>query len=164
MYSSLIASPLNPNQKSLGDAYLKIQIDGQNHALLSMRELQEVILMPVKSITPIPLMPACVRGLINRRNKVVWVIDLAEMLGFTPVAPIIQEYNIIIVKVEKFPLAFIVQAVKAVNRFPIEAIQSPLENVSAGITPYLKGCILSNEEILMVLEGKALLNSSLWGR
>ncbi|HEY9704153.1 MAG TPA: chemotaxis protein CheW [Allocoleopsis sp.] len=162
MYQTLIASQTNQIQKSLGDAYLRIQLDGQTNALLSMAHLQEVVVIPIDSITPIPLMPSCVRGLINRRNKVLWLVDLAQMLGFNPIDPVIQEYNVVIVRLEQFPLGLIVQYVKGVNRFAQDAIQSPLENVSMGVTPYLKGCILNNDQLLIVLDVKSILNSPLW--
>jgi purine-binding chemotaxis protein CheW len=45
----------------------------------SVREILEVA-----RITPVPLMPDCVRGVMNLRGLVVPVIDLAARLGFAP--------------------------------------------------------------------------------
>ena len=67
----------------LGDAdaaaqYLTYQLDGETFAtsILGIREI-----IQYRAPTPVPSMPACVRGVINLRGAVVPVVDLQARLG-----------------------------------------------------------------------------------
>ena len=147
-----------PNQV-IGDIYVNFQVETHTPAILSMEFVQEVLIVPVTRITPMPNMPECVLGLLNRRNRVLWAIDLAQVLNLQPVDANAQQYHIIIIRVDQFSLALVVQEVKGVARFTSDCIQSP-GVVAANIIPYLDGCILQ-QETLLVMNAKAIVNSSL---
>ncbi|HEY9835861.1 MAG TPA: chemotaxis protein CheW, partial [Vampirovibrionales bacterium] len=55
----------------------------------------------------------------------------------------------------------IVQAVEGVLRLTPENIQPPLGQVSSGLVPYLRGCVLLDTEILLVLDAEAIMRSPL---
>ena len=147
-----------PNQV-IGDIYVKFQVETHTPAILSMEFVQEVLIVPVTRITPMPNMPECVLGLLNRRNRVLWAIDLAQVLNLQPVDANAQQYHIIIIRVDQFSLALVVQEVKGVTRFTSDCIQSP-GVVASNIIPYLDGCILQ-QETLLVMNAKAIVNSPL---
>lgn len=153
----LAIQPQNP--KNLGDSYLKFQFGQQTPAVLSMRQAQEVVVVPVERLTPIPNMPAYVMGLLNRRSRVLWMIDLARMLGEPGVEINVQHYNIIIISDGKASFGVIVQAVEGVVRLTQESIQPPIGQVDLSLLPYLRGCVLQEQEILLVLDAEALLHS-----
>ncbi|WP_115540460.1 chemotaxis protein CheW [Xanthomonas campestris] len=58
--------------------YLTFQLDGETFAtsILGIREI-----IQYRAPTPVPSMPACVRGVINLRGAVVPVVDLQARLG-----------------------------------------------------------------------------------
>lgn len=149
------------NKKNLGDTYLKFQFGQQTPAVLPMSRAQEVVVVPVHRLTPMPNMPAHVMGLLNRRSKVLWMIDLARMLGLPPVEINVQHYNIVIISNGSATFGLIVQVVEGVVRLTPESIQSPLGQVSSGLVPYLRGCVLQEQEILLVLDAEAIMNSPL---
>lgn len=159
MHNSLL--PLQPNQaqRNSGDAYLKIGLNSQILAVLPMQYAQEVVTVPTQSITAIPLMPACILGLLNRHNKVLWVVDLIQMLGLKPVNLNTQQYNIAIIRVGEKALGLLVQEFKGVIRLTPDSIQPPLENIGSNLSAYLQGCILQQTQILMVLNPEAIVNS-----
>ncbi|GAC1470444.1 MAG: chemotaxis protein CheW [Chamaesiphon sp.] len=159
MHSSIIASQSNQLQKNVGDTYLKLQLERQTVAILSMQYAQEVVVVPMGRITPIPRMPFCVRGLLNQRNKLLWVVDLAHLLGLEPVDANLQQYNVAIIRAGQVPLGLLVQEVKGVMRFTRDRIQSPIGNVSSGLTPYLQGCILEPMQLLLVLDAETIVSS-----
>lgn len=64
-----------------GAQYLTFQVAGGTYAM-AIAGIKEII--EFGGVTAIPLMPACVRGVINLRGSVVPVIDLASRLGFAP--------------------------------------------------------------------------------
>jgi twitching motility protein PilI len=160
--SALARLPNQPqNKKTLGDSYLKFQFGQQIPAALSMSRAQEVVVLPVGRLTSMPNMPAHVMGLINRRSRVLWVIDLARMLGLPGVETHVQHYNLVIISNGSATLGLIVQAVEGVLRLTPESIQSPLGQVSSGLVPYLRGCVLLEQEILLVLDAEAIMRSPL---
>jgi twitching motility protein PilI len=134
-------------------------MEQETAAILSIEYAQEVLIVPVGRITPMPNMPNCVLGLLNRRNRVLWVIDLGQMLNLQPLNTNAQQYNIAIIQVEQVPLGLVVQEVKGVTRFTPGCIQSPQGIVTSGIMPYLHGCILQQKEILLVLNAEAIVSS-----
>ena len=163
MNTSALARLPNPNtnKKNLGDAYLKFQFAQQTPAALSMSRAQEVIVLPLARLTPMPNMPSFVMGLLNRRSKVMWVLDLARMLGLPGIETNVQHYNIVIISNGSASLGLIVQAVESVVRLTPESIQPPLGQVSPSLAPYLRGCSLQEQEILLVLDAEAIMGSPL---
>jgi positive phototaxis protein PixI len=147
------------SQKSIGQAYLKLQLDSKTQAALPMEGAQEVIIVPIDRLTFMPNMPSCVLGLLNQRSRVFWVVDLPQLLEMQPLPSDAQQYNIAIVRVGNVALALAVFAVKGVTRFFNEAIQSPIGTVAPGLTPYLRGLVPQEREILLVLDPEAILNS-----
>lgn len=67
--------------------------DAYTIGILSIKEIIEYITM-----TEVPLMPACVRGVINLRGAVVPVMDLQVRFGQTP-SPVTKRTCIVIVEV-----------------------------------------------------------------
>jgi twitching motility protein PilI len=160
--SALALSKNQPqNKKNLGDTYLKFQFGQQTPAVLSMSRAQEVVVLPIGRLTPMPNMPAYVMGLLNRRSKVLWVLDLALMLGLPGVETNVQHYNIVIISNGSASIGLIVQAVEGVVRLTPESIQTPLGQVSSSLVPYLRGCILQEQEILLVMDAEAIMRSPL---
>ncbi len=163
MNSSALAHLTKPktNKKNLGDAYLKFQFGKHSPAVLSMSQAQEVFVLPVGRLTAMPNMPSYVMGLLNRRSKVLWVIDLAKMLGLPGIETNVQHYNSVIINSGSLSLGVIVQAVEGVVRLTPESIQPPLGQVSSGLVPYLRGCVLLDTEILLVLDAETIMRSPL---
>ena len=57
------------------------RVDGEMFGI-DVADVQEVT--KLQELTPVPLAPAAVSGLMNLRGQVVTVIDLRHRLGFTP--------------------------------------------------------------------------------
>ncbi len=159
MDNPILAPHLNQVDRTVGDTYLKFQLEQQIPVTLSMEQAQEVLIVPTGRITPMPNMPECVLGLLNRRNRVLWVIDLAQMLQLQPLDTNVQQYHIVIIRVGQVPLGLVVQEVKGVTRFTLDCIQSPMGLVTSGLTPYVRGCILQQKEVILVLDAEAIVHS-----
>lgn len=151
----------NTNKKNLGDAYLKFQFGQQTSAVLPMSQAQEVFVLPVGHLTPMPNMPPYVMGLLNRRSKVLWILDLAKMLGLPEIETNIQHYNSVILNIGSISLGVIVEVVEGVIRLTPDNIQPPIGQVASGLLPYLGGCVLLEKEILLVLDAETIIRSPL---
>jgi twitching motility protein PilI len=147
---------MNQEEKSSSDSFLKFHLEQQTPCILAMAQVQEVLIVPSRRITPMPNMPKCVLGLINRRNRVLWVIDLALMLNLQPLGTNVQQYNLIIIQAKQITLGLLVQEVKGVTHFAPELIQAPTELVTSALIPYLSGCIVEEQGVLLVLSAEAV--------
>jgi positive phototaxis protein PixI len=149
---------------SLEEAYLEFQLGTKGPVALPMASAEEVLTIRAQQVTPMPLMPACVLGLYNRRSRVSWVVDLSMLLGFKPLDMNIQQYTLIQIQAEGIPLSLAVQKVRGVLRLANERIQSPLgeETPTPELTPYLRGYLPHGEGILTVLDAAAIVSSPLW--
>ncbi len=154
---------LIPNQpqktKNQGETYLKFQLNQQTPALLAMSQAQEVILLPPNRLTSMPNMPPFVLGLMNRRSRAIWVINLPQMLGLNETLATVQQYNVIIIRNGSISLGLVVQTVEGVIRLSPEQIQSAQGQISSGLVPYLRGCTWSETEILLVLDAPGIIQN-----
>ncbi len=161
MNSSKITLSAKNSQNNLGDGYLRFQINQQTAAVLSMRHTQEAVIVPVESVTAMPNIPACILGLINWRSRIIWVIDLPRMLNLESLDPRIRQYNVIVIRVESLLLGLVVQEIKGTAKFMPDDIRSPVGQVASSLVPYLRGCVVQQQEILLVLDAQAIVHSSI---
>jgi twitching motility protein PilI len=153
----------NSPSRASGEAFLKFQLARQTPAVFSMKSVQEVTVLPARRLTPMPNMPALMLGLMNRRSRVMWVIDLPQLLGVSTLDANVQQYPLILIQVGSVPLGLAVHQVEGITRLEPEAIQPPPGQIAASLVPYLQGCILQEQdhkqEILLVLDAEAVIQA-----
>lgn len=149
----------NNSVRKQGDPYLKLQIDRKFLAAIPMKHAQEVVVVQSRRLTPIPNMPKFTLGLLNQRSKVLWVVDLGQMLELQALEKEPQNYNIAIIRVDNIPLGLAVSEVTGIMRIQQELIQSPVGAVTPGLIPYLKGCFLQPQGVVLILDPEAIVNS-----
>lgn len=154
-----------PERSLLGDAYLKFRLNAETAAVIAMRSVQEAIVLPARRLTPMPNVPAAMLGLMNRRSRVIWVLDLAQLLELSVLDPNVQQDQLMLIQVGAVPLGLAVQQVEGMVRFQADEIQSPIGQVSAALVPYLRGCALQQQEqkqeIVLVLDAEAIVQAPL---
>lgn len=158
-----ITLPVDHTAKVTGDAYLKFRLNAQTPAVFSMRSVQEALVLPSRRLTPLPNMPAPMMGLMNRRSRVIWVVDLAHLLGLSTLDANAQQYTLILIQAGAVPLALAVQQVEGMMRLPLDEIQSPVGHLTAALVPYVRGCAVQAQstkpEMLLVLDPEAIVQS-----
>ena len=107
----------------------------------------------------IPNLPSPVLGLFNRRNTLLWLVDLPQLLGLEPIDRHAHSYDIALLKVNQIPLAVAVRSIQGVIRFAPEQIQSPIGSFNPAFTPYLRGWILQERELILVLDPEAIIQN-----
>ncbi|WP_404790355.1 chemotaxis protein CheW [Altericista sp. CCNU0014] len=146
-------------QKAVGDPYLKVQLTLEQFAVLPMAQAQEAIAIPPSRVTPVPNMPACVLGLLNQKSRVIWVVNLAQLLGLESQSLNVQQYNLAIIRSGKTPLGLVVPEIRGVVRLVTEAMQPMLGEILPELTPYLRGGLIHERETLWVLDVDAIVRS-----
>lgn len=165
MSISALVHPSKQSQRASGDAYLRFELCPHTPAVLFMRHVQEAMVLPARRLTPMPNMPACMLGLTNRRSRVIWVVDLAQMLGLAMLDANIQQYNLVMIQVGAVALGLAVQHIEGITWIDPDRIQSPIGQVMPSLVPYLRGCAVQQREekqdILLVLDAEAIAQSSI---
>lgn len=157
--SNLKLSVTQP-QKTLGDGYLQFQLNKGTTAVFSIEFTQEVVVLPIEAITSIPNTSELMLGLMNWRNRLIWVVDLPRMFGLESHLSRIRQCNIITIDHEAETIGLMVPEIKGTVRLNSATIQSAHNQVAPHILPYLKGCIWHEDELNLVLNIQAILKSS----
>lgn len=142
----------------LPHSYLRFALGSQS-ALLPTRQVQEAIATPAARITPMPNMPSALLGLINRRSRVLWVVDLALLLGLPTAYPNSQQYNLVLMQTGGVTLGLRVTHIDGILSLPAQHMQPAPTHVPPGLVPFLRGCVLQDGEVLLGLDGDALLRA-----
>jgi purine-binding chemotaxis protein CheW len=105
--------------------YLTFMLDGEMFSL-NILCIKEIIWYA--NLTEVPMMPACIRGVINLRGSVVPVMDLSNRFG-KPSTPVVKSTCIVIVEVqtplegEHQNMGVVVDSVQAVLEIPANEIE-----------------------------------------
>ena len=105
--------------------YLTFMLGGEMFSI-SILSIKEIIWYA--NLTEVPMMPACIRGVINLRGAVVPVLDLSNRFG-KPSTPVVKSTCIVIVEVptategETQNMGVVVDSVQAVLEIPTAEIE-----------------------------------------
>ena len=115
---------------------------------LDVTRVQEV-LRPLP-VTPLPLAPPAVRGLLNLRGRIVPAVDLRAVLGLPPAAPGAAPGGHLIVFDGDSPVSLIVDSIGDVRRavgaalVPVpHTLDGPARDLVAGALPRPDGLLLA---------------------
>jgi purine-binding chemotaxis protein CheW len=134
------------------DQYLTFMLGGEVFAIgiLSIKEIIEY-----SSLTEVPMMPACIRGVINLRGAVVPVIDIAVRFG-RAAAPVTKRTCIVIIEVttngERQDVGVIVDAVNEVLEIPLADIEPPPTFGARIRTDFMRGMGKVNQKFVILLD------------
>ena len=116
--------------------YLTFMLGGEMFSI-NILSIKEIIWYA--DLTAVPMMPDCIRGVINLRGAVVPVLDLSNRFG-KPSTPVIKSSCIVIVELsttkegERLNMGVVVDSVQEVLEIPITEIE-PAPSFGAKIRP-----------------------------
>ncbi|MDO8319945.1 chemotaxis protein CheW [Rhodoferax sp.] len=139
--------------------YLTFMLGGEMFSL-SILCIKEIIWYA--NLTEVPMMPACIRGVINLRGAVVPVMDLSNRFG-KPSTPVVKSTCIVIVEVptavegEHQNMGVVVDSVQAVLEIPTAEIE-PAPSFGARIrSEFIEGIAKVGGKFVILLNvGKVL--------
>lgn len=146
------------DRKQYAHIHLKFHL-GDQLALLPAHQVSEAVTIPVTSVTSMPNMHPAILGLINRRSQVMWVADLAVLLGLPTEPPTSQQYSLVVLQVNKTLIGLRVQAIDGILGIPPQQIYASPANIPARLMPFLRGCFLQNNTVLLVLNAETILRA-----
>jgi positive phototaxis protein PixI len=146
--------------EAAGEMFLRFKLDNQTTAVVPMQQTQEALVLPSERVSVVPNLPASVLGLFNRRSSLLWLVDLPQLLGLEPIDRYAHSYDLVLLKVDNIPLAVAVRAIQGVVRLVPDDIKSPIGSFNPAFTPYLRGWILKEQELVLVLDPEAIINNN----
>ena len=139
--------------------YLTFMLGGEMFSI-GILSIKEIIWYA--NLTEVPMMPACIRGVINLRGAVVPVMDLSNRFGKAS-TPVIKSTCIVIVEVptnegEHQAMGVVVDSVQAVLEIPTSEIE-PAPSFGAKIRPdFIEGIAKVNGKFVILLNVNQVLS------
>jgi purine-binding chemotaxis protein CheW len=146
-HSAVVSAQAVAGQKQ----YLTFMLGDETFAIgiLGIKEIIEY-----EGLTEVPMMPACVRGVINLRGAVVPVMDLSSRFG-KPASAFTKRTCIVIVEVEgageRQDMGVVVDAVNAVLEIPASEIEPPPAFGARIRTDFIEGMGKVNGKFVIIL-------------
>ena len=141
--------------------YLTFMLGGETFSI-NILCIKEIIWYA--SLTEVPMMPACIRGVINLRGAVVPVMDLSSRFG-KPSTQVTKSTCIVIIEVEtdgiseRQNMGMVVDSVQAVLEIPATEI-SPPPSFGAKIRPdFIEGIGTVNGKFVILLNVNRVLSN-----
>jgi purine-binding chemotaxis protein CheW len=147
--------------ENLPDAgkYLTFILENERYSVpvLKVREI-----MRLSPITPVPRMPAYIKGVINLRGKIVPVIDLRERFGLQQAVDL-DRICVIVVQFDTTDggsqlMGMIVDVVEEVSQFNTEDLEVPPDFGGSIDTRFITGMAKSKGTVKTLLDIDRLLN------
>jgi purine-binding chemotaxis protein CheW len=145
---------------------------------LDVRIVKEI--NPIVDVTPVPLAPRFIRGLVNIRGQVVLVMDLAVIFGRRP-RPVTEGSRIVILKTAAElksvragaevdvelgdkPVGLLVDGIDDVVGVAGEAIEPVPPHLEASNARFFDGVVRLGDDLLMILDAREVLVPQAGGR
>lgn len=151
---------------STGMPYVKFQLSSDINALLSMKRIEESHVIAAESITPLPGMPSFMIGMMNSRDRVFCIVDLAQLLSIQNLVQAPQEYQIIVINTstldseedDKVLLGIAVSHIQGIIRISEQDIVLP-SDLPENLAPVVLGCIQEDQKKSLILDPNVLLSN-----
>jgi positive phototaxis protein PixI len=158
--NSAVSSPGDRNPNEL--RFLRFCFNVEETALLPLTSIQQVLKVPVTEVLPVPHMPNCVLGIYNWRGEMLWLVDLAQQLGFPSVlidSHPAETLNAIIVHSEYKFLGMVVPQIREIETYSLQHLQPPSSAFPTKLLSFMQGYFSSSGS--PVLNPKALIQDPL---
>lgn len=133
--------------------YLTFILGSESYGL-EMRFITEII--RIQKITPVPDMPAFVKGVINLRGQVIPVMDVRLRFGM-PARDYDDRTCIIVINVGAIAVGLVVDTVSEVTDIPDEQIEQPPQLGTRASSRYILGLGKVKDEVKIILDAERLL-------
>ncbi len=147
--------------------FLSFYLGIKDTAVIPLQHIIEVFQISLMEICAVPQMPGCVLGTYNWRGEMLWVVDLEEMLGYTPVSNEINLFSklmAIVLQCEGKSLGLLVRQLMDIELLDPTQIKYPESQIfSSDISPFIQGYFINySEDMIISLDASAIVQSSIW--
>ena len=165
---SLLPEVFTPTSRT-GELFLRFQLGQNVNAAISLERIVETMRLPAPRITPMPNMSSHVLGLLSSKGQVFWTVNLVQLLNLPVVLEPSQYYEVVVIRTLSVEtaqgamgsqgdmfLGLVVPKIRGSIRLSLEDIVSPMNEVQAGLQPYLSGQVVVDGQSILVLSAEAI--------
>ncbi|MEM7726773.1 MAG: chemotaxis protein CheW [Cyanobacteria bacterium P01_A01_bin.45] len=147
--------------------FLSFNLGERDAAVISLESITEVVPISLSEICSVPQMPNCLLGIYNWRGEMLWLVDLENMLGYSPISQksnILSKMMAIVIRYESKSLGLVVRKLTDIDLLDKNQMKPPeSELFKPEIFPVLNGYFINqSEEIIVNLNTEEILNSPMW--
>ncbi|MGL4620428.1 chemotaxis protein CheW [Chroococcidiopsis sp.] len=167
------ASPERVTFTDADEQFLRFYLEPDTAALLPVTQLLEILKLSAEQIVPIPHMPSWVMGVYNWRGEILWMVDLAELVGLTAgdryQTSNVLTYTAVVLQAnlcDRLPaptaetqtIGLVIERIDDIEWCNPDTIQPPpFTAVSTPFAPFVRGYKLSGDsEMTAILSVKAI--------
>lgn len=150
------------SKSTSGTPHVKFQLTSEMFALLSMERVQETLIVQAGQITLLPSMPTSALGIMNARDRVFCVFDLAQLLGLPVRLAVPRHYQVIVLQTTgstPMQIGFTVNNLQGIVRLTAEQIRAASDAVSPKIKPYTFGEVATEQGTIPILAFERIMDS-----
>jgi purine-binding chemotaxis protein CheW len=130
---------------------------GKGYFGIPVEKVQEVV--RPQPITPVPLAPRVVRGLINLRGQILTAIDLRYRLGLGEPGDATKLMNVV-VRTDDSPVSFLVDEIGEVLDVDEDSFEAPPETLQGDMRELIGGAYKLKGRLLLALSTERTVNFS----
>ena len=147
-----------------GELYLRFYATSNQEFALSATGIREVISAPIDRITPIPNTSHLLLGTLNLRGRIIWVVDLGQLLGeATALNTTRPEISVIAVENQDTVMGLAVNQILGMDWLNVSEVQTSTNVPEMGA--FERGQWVVNEhthQYLRLLDQTVILRSEHW--
>jgi positive phototaxis protein PixI len=161
------SSPVE-SDRSTYQQFLRFQLQPNLMALIEIELVTELVNILVDRVVPMPHLPPAVMGVYNWRGEILWIVDLAILLGgggsprrYRSLQPtMILSGDLQSEDRQRKTIGFIVDEIAELELCNLDLIESPLpDNIYSEFSSWAKGLWASaTGESFLVLDGNTILD------
>lgn len=143
-----------------------VLLDGEISQLCGFKVMEGIYAVPVldvqevvkpQKVTPVPLSPSYIDGLINLRGQIVTAINLRKLFGL-PARETDSDYMNIIVRSNDSLYALVVDEILDVMEIENTLFEDTPDTISESLKRFILGVFKLDEKLLTLLSLKKILN------
>lgn len=150
------------SKSTSGTPHIKFQLTSEIVALLSMERVQETLIVDAEQITLLPSMPTSALGIVNSRDRVFCVFDLAQLLDFPARLTTPRRYQVIVLQTTgstPIQIGFTVDNLQGIVRLSPEQIRATSDAIADNIKSCTFGEVSTEQGIIPILAFERIVNS-----
>lgn len=121
---------------------------------VDVKRVQEVL--KAQDLTPVPLAPPTIAGLMNLRGQIVLTLDLRHLLGLPP-RPDNTTANVVL-RSDDGPISLLVDSIDGVVEPSPDCYEDPPETTQANVRTFLTHICKLDGRLLHILDPEQLIN------
>jgi len=127
-------------------------------AAIAIEEIIEVFQLSFREVVPVEEVPTCVLGNYEWRQEKLWLVDLENLFGLTPMEYTTTKFMTIVIKNHNKFVGICVRKLLDLKQLNPRDIQSPNPNLfRSDLLPFLQGYFLEqNQDALTILNPQTI--------